>query len=256
MLREETFFGIVDKVEQSIERIKMYEPEEGYYLAFSGGKDSIVIKKLADLAGVKYDAHYNVTTIDPPELTKYIKDNHKDVIWDFCGKTFLQELIRRGFPTRQGRWCCAEFKEKGGEDRFVLTGIRWEESNKRAQRKMTETCNKLAGKHYLHPIIDWTSADIWEFIALYTLPYCSLYDKGWKRLGCLLCPMSGHRAQEASQYPKYVKAFIHAFEKRYEILKTKNPDSIKRWKSGKEMFNWWMSETRTRENKDQFVLFE
>lgn len=36
------------KVETAIERIKTFEPPEGYFLAFSGGKDSVVIKALAD----------------------------------------------------------------------------------------------------------------------------------------------------------------------------------------------------------------
>ena len=47
-----------DKVQVAIERLKTFEPPEGYYLVFSGGKDSVVIKALADMAGVKYDAHY------------------------------------------------------------------------------------------------------------------------------------------------------------------------------------------------------
>lgn len=49
----------MDKVETAIQRLQTFEPPEGYYLAFSGGKDSVVIKSLADMAGVKYDAHYN-----------------------------------------------------------------------------------------------------------------------------------------------------------------------------------------------------
>ena len=58
MLIEHTLLGVVDKVENAIEVLRTFEPREGYYLAFSGGKDSIVIKALCDLAGVKYDAHY------------------------------------------------------------------------------------------------------------------------------------------------------------------------------------------------------
>lgn len=69
----------LNKVETAIERLKTFEPPEGYYLAFSGGKDSVVIKGLADMAGVKYDAHYNLTTVDPPELVQFIKEYHKDV---------------------------------------------------------------------------------------------------------------------------------------------------------------------------------
>lgn len=49
-----------DKVQVAIDRLKAFEPPEGYYLAFSGGKDSVVIKALADMAEVKYDAHYNL----------------------------------------------------------------------------------------------------------------------------------------------------------------------------------------------------
>lgn len=54
------------KVENSIRWLKSFEPPEGYFLAFSGGKDSCVLKALADMAGVKYDAHYAVTSVDPP----------------------------------------------------------------------------------------------------------------------------------------------------------------------------------------------
>lgn len=72
-----------NKIDVAIERLKTFEPPEGYYLCFSGGKDSVVIKALADMAGVKYDAHYNVTSVDPPELVRFIKDKHPDVDMDY-----------------------------------------------------------------------------------------------------------------------------------------------------------------------------
>ena len=68
MLIESTFWQTTDKVAIAIERLQAFCPPEGYFLAFSGGKDSIVIKHLADMAGVQYDAHFNMTTADPPEL--------------------------------------------------------------------------------------------------------------------------------------------------------------------------------------------
>ena len=61
-------FSGKDKTEIAIERIKAFEPSEGYYVAFSGGKDSVVILDLVKRANVKFDAHYNITGIDPPEL--------------------------------------------------------------------------------------------------------------------------------------------------------------------------------------------
>lgn len=74
MLRQIDLMGnTIDKVQTAIDRLRAFEPEEGYYLAFSGGKDSVVIKAIADMAGVKYDAHYNATTVDPPELVRFIK---------------------------------------------------------------------------------------------------------------------------------------------------------------------------------------
>ena len=49
-LIEETLFGTVDKVQIAIDRLKAFEPADGYWLAFSGGKDSVVIKRLAQMA--------------------------------------------------------------------------------------------------------------------------------------------------------------------------------------------------------------
>lgn len=142
-------FSGKDRVETSIERFKLFEPPEGYYLAFSGGKDSVVIKALADMSGVKYDAHYNLTSVDPPELVQFIKEHHPDVIIErpkykddyknpkLAGKQItMWNLIpeKKMPPTRVVRYCCSELKEHGGEGRFTVTGVRWEESAKRKLR--------------------------------------------------------------------------------------------------------------------------
>lgn len=129
------------KLDTAIKRLKSFEPKEGYYLAFSGGKDSCVIKALADMAGVKYDAHYNITSVDPPELVRFIKEYHPDVIWDRNyyedGKPItMWNLIPTHTmpPTRLVRYCCQSLKESGGEGRFTITGVRKAESFKRSQR--------------------------------------------------------------------------------------------------------------------------
>ena len=56
------------KEQKAIERLKAFEPADGYYLAYSGGKDSDCIKILAQLSGVKFEAVHNLTTVDAPEL--------------------------------------------------------------------------------------------------------------------------------------------------------------------------------------------
>lgn len=258
-LREKTLFGTEDKVAKAIDRLRYFEPKRiPYYLAFSGGKDSVTIKKLADMAGVAYEAIYNVTTIDPPELVRFIRDNFPDIRMDHPAKSFLSRLSKRGFPLRHRRWCCHEFKERGGHDRLVITGIRWAESHKRAGRRMYEVCYRDKTKFYLNVIIDWTDDEVWEFIRHYDVPYCELYDLGWKRIGCLFCPMAttSHRRMELERYPRYRAAFLRAFEKLWEYKKTKGQGHVERWADGKEMFEWWVSGTRRSREPDQGVLFE
>ena len=72
-------FVIDDKTRKVIKYLQECEPKEGYYLAFSGGKDSCVCKALLDMAQVKYEAVYRVTSVDPPELVRFIRDRYPDV---------------------------------------------------------------------------------------------------------------------------------------------------------------------------------
>lgn len=67
----------------------------------------------------------------------------------------------------------------------------------------------------INPIVDWTDADVWEFIKEYNVPYCCLYDEGFKRLGCIGCPMGSkqQREYEFERYPKYKNLYMIAFQK-------------------------------------------
>ena len=71
---------MLDKVQLSIKRLQAFCPPEGYYVAFSGGKDSQCIYHLCEMAEVPFDAHYNVTSVDPPELVRFIKEDRKSVV--------------------------------------------------------------------------------------------------------------------------------------------------------------------------------
>ena len=129
---------ILDKVELAIQRLKAFEPPEGYYVAFSGGKDSQCVYHLCKMAGVKFDAHYCVTSVDPPELVRFIKDNYPDVAFDRRhdkdGKPVtMWSLIpqRKMPPTRIARYCCEELKESNGAGRWTITGVRGSESENR-----------------------------------------------------------------------------------------------------------------------------
>ena len=98
-------------------------------------------------------------------------------------------------------------------------------------------------KALLNPIIDWTDEDIWTYIRENKLPYCTLYDQGFKRIGCLFCPMSywKRRLEEVKRYPKMAEAFRKSFNKLYELRKTQGKTSVDRWPNGDAMFYWWLT---------------
>lgn len=261
-----------DKVQVAIERIRTFEPPEGYYLAFSGGKDSIVCKELLKMAGVKFDSHYNHTTVDPPELIYYMREHHKDVSVEKQGTTMWELIAKRKIPpTRWVRYCCGVLKEGGGGGRFVVTGVRWSESARRKnsrqviefdkygsqakgaktnrelflmsdndeKRKMIENC-VIKGKHILNPIVDWTDKDVWDFIRLMELPYCELYDQGYERVGCVGCPLKNKKSiiQDFGRWPKYYSNYIKAFDKM--LIERKKAGLETKWETGQDVMDWWI----------------
>ena len=256
-----------NRVEVAISRLKEFESltdDKGFYLAFSGGKDSCVIKALADMAGVKYDAHYSVTTIDPPELIYFMRKHHPDITWHRQEQTFLQKVQTKGMPTRMGRWCCEYLKEGGGEDRLVVTGVRWGESPRRAKRGMFESCYRSAGKRYLHPIIDWSTKDVWTYLQSRGLRYCSLYDVGssgtykgdglFKRLGCVLCPMTSYKETIAQslRWPKIAEAWRRAAYRYYE----RGTPGMVQWESAEAYWQWWLLRKGQPKESAQCVMFD
>lgn len=90
-----------DKIEASIALLRKSEPlalemnENGFYLAFSGGKDSLCLYHVAKMAGVKFEAHYNVTTLDPPELVYFIRDHYPDVKFVYPKQNFWQMCLKK-----------------------------------------------------------------------------------------------------------------------------------------------------------------
>lgn len=237
------------------------DPKDGFYLAFSGGKDSQALYHIAKLAGVKFKAHMNLTSIDPPEVIRFVKRNYPDVeLIKPKMSIYYMALKKHLIPTRTIRWCCAEFKETSGAGKVTLIGIRKQESTRRSKREEIEisshkfsgnldqwsehkeqmvTCVKGKDKILVSPIINWTERDVWEFLnKVVKVPHCKLYDEGYKRIGCILCPMSNYRQKirDMERFPHVKRKWIQTIQKLIDV------GYINRNFTDAEFgFNWWIS---------------
>lgn len=129
---------------QKAEKIALnYDAEQGYFLAFSGGKDSQALYHIAQLAGVRFQGHMNLTSVDPSEVIRFVKKNYPEVELKKPGKSIFQSAVERQIlPTMRVRWCCAEYKETAGAGKVTLIGIRKAESLRRAKRNEVEINNR------------------------------------------------------------------------------------------------------------------
>ena len=241
---------------------KMYDNDDGFFLAFSGGNDSQALYHVTKMAGVLFKGHFSPTSVDPPDLIRFIKNEYPSVEWGHLDFSIYQRAVeRRILPTRRVRWCCADFKETAGAGKVTLIGIRKEESARRAKRHEVEVSNKkfsgsldefedwskaeierktnrkskrkinedefsvksdsevhcINGKDsiLISPIFDWTEKDIWYFLNdIIKAPHCNLYDEGYKRIGCILCPMSSPKSKQRDieRFPHVKRNWIKAIK--------------------------------------------
>ena len=235
-------FSLPDMVSMSIETVQQYEPKDKpYHGCFSGGKDSVVLKEIVRLSGVKVKWIYNVTTIDPPELVYFIRREHPDVKFQRPKHNFFHYFDKHGVPTRRVRWCCEKFKETANAvGSILLLGIRAAESPRRKAAWKVATMHHRTKTTAICPILYWTDEQVWRFIHENNLPYCSLYDEGFKRLGCIGCPMAGkRRAEDFKRWPRYEQMWKRGVKKAWEYRKDRDNNRFASWE---EMWNWWMSD--------------
>ena len=111
-------------------------------VTFSGGKDSVALYHLAKMAGVKFKAHMQITTIDPPELMRFVRSQYPDVVLH-RPEINIYKLIekKKMLPIRTKRYCCAYLKEQAGGGTVTLLGIRAAESPRRAARNEVQIGN-------------------------------------------------------------------------------------------------------------------
>lgn len=98
-----------DYVGRVIRELRCMAKSQTMCLRFSGGKDSVVLKWLFDQAGIPYQARFSRTSVDPPELLRFISKYHSDVIEE-QPRISMFHLIgkERGLP-----YCLLGNTEKG-----------------------------------------------------------------------------------------------------------------------------------------------
>ena len=137
-----------------------YDPEKGFYVGFSGGKDSQALYHMMQLCGVKMFAYFNPSSIDPPENIRFIRKNYPEVKFTHLKESIFTIFKRmKVLPSMKIRWCCAYFKESKGEGKVVCTGVRKSESVKRSKRNEIEVSgHKFSG--HIDEFADWQEKKI------------------------------------------------------------------------------------------------
>ncbi len=230
---------------ETVDFIRSHEPPEGYFIAFSGGKDSITALELVKMAGVRYEAYFSSSGIHPPEVVKFIRQYYPEVRFLYPREGFF-DLVKRKFPPlRTKRWCCDYLQKqpsKGVPLKHRIVGVRAEESDKRADRPRIDI-NRREKTTLYKPVFLWKEWTIWEFIEKYHLPYPSLYDEGWSRVGCVICPFicTPNRKmvdRNRERWPGLYKAFEHAVRVWFERKKAQGA-SIRETTAEEYIEHWY-----------------
>lgn len=185
-------------------------------------------------------------------------------------------------PTRLQRYCCNVLKEASTPNRMCAVGVRAAESPKRQGRDIFSTREKkyedakfFSLEHALevhqesqeiqdddwdctliktmkehnevvvNPIYYWSDEDIWKYISINRMSVNPLYAKGYKRVGCIGCPLAYYTQviKEFNDFPTYKQAYINAFEKMLQVRRANGKDDSKgHWSNGKAVFDWWIEE--------------
>lgn len=199
-----------EKIERAKNLCKAIHSSNNVALAFSSGKDSVVLDWICKEAGVNIRKFHNVTTIDPEGTISFAEKHGCEIV---RGKySFLDLVEKKGFPTMFRRFCCKQLKERYYAD-YVLFGIRKSESIKRTQcyddysDVYYYTKKKFTNRFF--PLLDFTDEDIEYCVNTFNLECHPLYyDHNGKfqvsrRLGCIGCPLQGDRGKkDFLEYPK------------------------------------------------------
>lgn len=205
-----------------------------FYVAFSGGKDSIVLLDIVQrvLPHNSFKVVFGDTDMEFPTTNEIIENARID-----CLKKEIEFVETRsifdskksweifGPPARRLRWCCSVHKtapiinrlrnnmnKVSNNKKFqamMITGVRADESSSRADYDELSVGKKITGQYSFHPILDWNSAEIFLYIYSNKKKLNFAYKLGFNRVGCIMCPNSSgkHEYLKKKAFPKHVEKY-------------------------------------------------
>ena len=137
----------------------------------------------------------------------------------------------------------AKAEEMGVEYEYTSKGgIIINNNDNGKAREFVEHCTMQA-KVLVNPIVDWTDDDVWEFLRVHGIKTNSLYECGYKRIGCIGCPMaSKHRYKQFEDYPIYRANYVRAFDKMLKAREEHGNKPVQSWIDGEHVMRWWLEE--------------
>ena len=217
-----------------------------FYLAFSGGKDSMVMLDLVQraLPHDSFEVIFGDTTMELSDTYKTVEDTKKifsDLKWHTARAPFnaLESWKFMGPPARKIRWCCpvhkagpslVKVKEIIASRRccsiadvknfraMAFVGIRSEESEKRSTYPRIAVSRKHPAQINFYPILEWSTAEIFLYLFTEKLPFSQSYRNGLPRVGCKFCPMASpwydcttnhHYAKETAPFIEVVRSLVN-----------------------------------------------
>lgn len=182
-------------------------------------------------------------------------------------------------PTRLVRYCCDVLKEASTPNRVTAVGVRESESRTREGRAEFNIGKRKNSKHFnvkhvkevfdsakvqdpiwdclivanararkemiVNPIYHWSNSEIWTYIKENDIPYNELYDMGYSRVGCILCPMAkkSEKKRDEINFPWMKQNYIKAFDRMLKARKENGKDDCTGlWVDGRGVYRWWIGD--------------
>ena len=231
------------------------------YVSFSGGKDSLVVLDLARsaLKQREFKAFFLNTGIEFPETVEFARNLCREMKVPLeemsAGSSFWEQVEKFGPPAKDFRWCCKVCKLASAGDLetgkgacyfsgkeaanavsyLTIDGKRKHESFSRARIAASETNPFVPKQLNIFPIRDWRALEVWLYIHWRGLSYNPLYDQGFERVGCWLCPsaLAAEYARVKELHPELHarwNAFLLEWAKKYGLSEKFVEHGFWRWK--------------------------